>query len=211
MEEKLIQQSEFFKYLYVAGKIEESDTSVNKNDENVTANQFYFPEFANKLRNWYLPTCPLWSRLMTSIIKKKEAAVISKEITVRNITDDINTNAQPEECFRIKKYSSFKDKGISIFKIIKKNYKDNIDLQRETVDGCRLHEFSKRKRSARKKQDKCLIKVCEKIMNGVKGPLYGHQTDDRDSLSDTNMPEEDQENWGINRKKKKIKKVMVLS
>ena len=98
---------------------------------------------------------------MTSIIKKKEAAVISKEITVRNITDDINTNAQPEDCFRIKKYSSFKDKGISIFKIIKKNYEDNIDLQRETVDGCRLHEFSKHKRSARKKQDKCLIKVCE--------------------------------------------------
>ena len=95
VEEKLVlvQQSKFFKYWNVVGKNEESDTSVNKNDENVTANQFYFPEFHNKSRNWYLPTCPLWSRLMTSIIKKKEAAVISKEIIVRNITDDINTNA----------------------------------------------------------------------------------------------------------------------
>ena len=116
MEEKLVQQSKFFKYWNVAGKNEESDTSVKKNDENVTENQFYFPESANKLRNWYLPTYPLWSRLMTSIIKKKEADVISKEITVRNITEDINTNAQPEECFRIKKYSLFKEnlsKGIT--------------------------------------------------------------------------------------------------
>ena len=110
VEEKLVQQSKFFKYWNVAEKNEESDASINKNDEYVTANQFYFPEFANKLRNWYLPTCPLWSRLMTSIIKKKEAAVISKEIIVRNITEDINTNAQAEECFRIKKYSLFKEK-----------------------------------------------------------------------------------------------------
>ena len=72
MEEKLKQQSKFFTYWNVAGKNEESDASVNKNDENVTANQFYYPEFANKLRNWYLSTCPLWNRLMTSIIKKKK-------------------------------------------------------------------------------------------------------------------------------------------
>ena len=112
--EKLVQQSKFFKYWNVAGKNEESDASVNKNDENVTANQFYFPEFANKLRNWYLPTCPLWSRLMTSIIKNKEAAAISKDIIVRNITEEINTNAQAERCFCIKKYSYLKRK-MSVF------------------------------------------------------------------------------------------------
>ena len=50
VEENLVQQSNFFKYWNVAGN-EESDASVNKNDENVSANQFYFPEFANKLRN----------------------------------------------------------------------------------------------------------------------------------------------------------------
>ena len=111
----LVEQSNFFKFWNVAGKNEESDTSVNKNDENVTANQFYFPEFNNKSRNWYLPTCPLWSRLMTSIIKKKEGAIISKEIIVRNITEDINTNAQAEECFRVKEYGSFKEKEMSVF------------------------------------------------------------------------------------------------
>ena len=31
---------------------------------------------------------------MTSIVKKKEAAIISKEIIIRNVTKDINTNAQ---------------------------------------------------------------------------------------------------------------------
>ena len=40
---------------------------------------------------------------MENIIKKKEAAVISKEIIVRNIMVDINTNAQAEEWFRIKR------------------------------------------------------------------------------------------------------------
>ena len=153
VEKKLVQQSKFFKYWNVAEKNEESDASVNKNDEKVTANQFYFPEFANKLRNWYLPTCPLWSRLMTSIIKNKEAAAISKDIIVRNITEEINTNAQAEECFRIKKYSSFKEKDVSICEFIKRNYEDNITLQRETVDAC-LHEISKRKNSARKMESK---------------------------------------------------------
>ena len=102
-EEKLVQQLRFFKNWDIAWRKEESDTSVNKDYEKVTANQFYFPEFAKKLRNWYLPACPFWSRLMENIIKKKEAAVISKEIIVRNIMVDINTNAQAEEWFRIKR------------------------------------------------------------------------------------------------------------
>ena len=80
VEEKLKQQSKFCKYWNVAEKNEESDTSVNKNDENITANQFYYPEFANKLRNWYLPTCPLWSRLMASIIKRKKLLLFRKKL-----------------------------------------------------------------------------------------------------------------------------------
>ena len=38
VEVKLVQQSNFFKYWNVAGRNEESDTCVNKDDENVTAN-----------------------------------------------------------------------------------------------------------------------------------------------------------------------------
>ena len=142
---------------------------------------------------------------MTSIIKNKEAAAISKDIIVRNITEEINTNAQAEECFRIKKYSSFKEKDVSIREFIKRNNEDNIALQRETVDAC-LHEISKRKKLTRKDQDKFLTKVCEKIMNGVSGPLYA-QTGDEDSLRDTNKPKEDQEKCGLNRKVKKLKRL----
>ena len=58
MEEKLVQKSKHFKYWNLAGRNAQSDTSVNKAVENVTANQFNFLEFAN-----------MWSRLMTSIIK----------------------------------------------------------------------------------------------------------------------------------------------
>ena len=43
-------------------------------------------------------------------------------------------------------------------------------------------------------------------MNGVIGPLYGHQTDDEDSLSDTNKPKEDHKKWGLNKKVKKLKR-----
>ena len=70
-------------------------------------------------------------QIMTSIVKQKEST-ISKEIIVQNITEDTNTNAQAEECLRIKKYSSFKEKDISICEFIKRNYKDNTALQRET-------------------------------------------------------------------------------
>ena len=45
------------------------------------------------------------------------------------------------------------------------------------MDAC-LHEISKRKKSARKKQDKCLIKVCGKIMHDVKGTLEGEADDE---------------------------------
>ena len=55
-------------------------------------------------------------------------------------------------------------------------------------------------------QHKCLIKICEKIINGFKGPFYGYQTDNEDSLSDTNKPKEDQEKWSLNRKDKTLKR-----
>ena len=61
--------------------------------------------------------------------------MISKEIIVRNVTEDINTNAQVEECFRIKQYSSFKEKDVSICEFIKRNYEDKITLQKETGDA----------------------------------------------------------------------------
>ena len=67
-------------------------------------------------------------------------------------------------------------KDVSICELIKRNY-EGIALQRKTMDAC-LHEISKRKKSARKKQDKCLIKVCEKIMHDVKGTLEGEADDE---------------------------------
>ena len=49
-----------------------------------------------------------------------------------------------------------------------------------------------------------LMKVCEKIMNDAVGPMDG-QTDNEDSLSDTNKPKVDEEKSGLNRKVKKLK------
>ena len=41
--------------------------------------------------------------------------------------------------------------------------------------------------------------MCEKIMNDAKGP-FDCQTDDKDSLSDTNKPKKDEEKWDLKRK-----------
>ena len=95
---------------------------------------------------------------------------------------------------------------MSVFaNLSKRIYEDSIVLQRQTVDAC-LHETSKRKKLIRKDQDKCLTKVCEKIMNYVNGPLYA-QTGDEHSLRDTPKPKEDQEKWGLNRKVNKLKRL----
>ena len=49
-----------------------------------------------------------------------------------------------------------------------------------------------------------LMKVYEKIVNDAIGALDG-QTDNEDSLSDTNKPKVDEEKSGLNRKVKKLK------
>ena len=67
---------------------------------------------------------------MKSILKKIEAAVISKEIIVLNITKDINNKAQVEECFHIKKDNSFKEEDVGIWEFIK-NFDDNMLYKEE--------------------------------------------------------------------------------
>ena len=59
---------------------------------------------------------------MASIIKKKEAAVVLKEIIVRNTTEDININAQAEELLKSivhlkRKMSVFRNLSKEITKI----------------------------------------------------------------------------------------------
>ena len=61
------------------------------------------------------------------------------------------------------------------------------------MDVC-LHEISKYIKLAGKKQDKCIIKVCEKIMNDVKGPR-DRQKDIEDRLSDKISQMKMDKNW----------------
>ena len=82
---------------------------------------------------------------MTSIMKKKEAAAISKRKT-------------------------------SVFANLSKGVTKAILLYKEKRWKHVYMKFWKVKKSARKKQVKCLIKVSEKIINYIKGPLDG-QTD----------------------------------
>ena len=61
------------------------------------------------------------------------------------------------------------------------------------MDVC-LYEISKYIKLAGKKQDKCIIKVCEKIMNDVKGPR-DRQKDIEDRLSDKISQMKMDKNW----------------
>ena len=61
--------------------------------------QFFCMEVIPKLISWYLPTIPLWTKLVN--IDAKNCAQLDKydSLPLRALKDDINTNAQAEEFF----------------------------------------------------------------------------------------------------------------
>ena len=69
-----------------------------------TKNQYYCPDFVTKLKSFYLLTVPLWTKLMEEKIKNKNEHL--KDLLIRTLYTETNTNAQVEEYFKIKEHSS---------------------------------------------------------------------------------------------------------
>ena len=93
-----------------------------------TKNQYYCPDFVTALKSFYLPTVPLWTKLMEEKIKNKNEHLKLKDLPIRTIYTETNTNAQDEECFKIKKHSSNINQNINLTEFLELNYHDNCGL-----------------------------------------------------------------------------------
>ena len=55
----------------------------NKSKEKQTKNQYYCPDFIDRLKRFYLPTIPLWTKIMQNKVKKKIKRKVCK-LTYQN-------------------------------------------------------------------------------------------------------------------------------
>ena len=110
-EERLIvanQFSEFWSKYFIKKNV------VTTSSGTATKNQYYYPDFVTKLKSCYLPTVPLWTKLMDEKIKNKNEHLKLTDLPIRTIYTETNTNAQVEECFKIKKHSSNINQNINL-------------------------------------------------------------------------------------------------
>ena len=97
----------------------------NKSKEKQTKNQYYCPDFIDRLKRFYLSTIPLWTKIMQNKVKKKNKKKKKKSnekfanLPIRTIFAETNTNAQAEECFKKKKYSSRLNENMNIVEFLK--------------------------------------------------------------------------------------------
>ena len=92
-EERLIvgsQFSEFWSKYVIKGNV------VTTSSGTATKNQYYCSDFVTKMKYFYLPTVPLWTKLMEEKIKNKNEHLRLKDLPIRTIYTETNTNAQTE-------------------------------------------------------------------------------------------------------------------
>ena len=90
----------------------------NKSKEKQTKNQYYCPDL-DRLKCFYLSTIPLWTKIMQNKVKKNKSNEKFANLPVRTIFAETNTNAQAEECFKIKKYSLRLNENMNIVEFFK--------------------------------------------------------------------------------------------
>ena len=113
------QFSEFWSKYFIKENV------VTTSSGTATKNQCYCTDFVTKLKSFYLPTVPLWTKLMEEKIKNKNEHLKLKDLPIKTIYTETNTNAQVEECFKIKKHSSNINPNINLTEFLELNYHDN--------------------------------------------------------------------------------------
>ena len=63
-------------------------------------------DFIDRLKCFYLPMIPLWIKVHAKQSEKEQIKRNVCKLPIRTIFAESNTNAQVEECFEIKEYSS---------------------------------------------------------------------------------------------------------
>ena len=123
------QFSEFWSKYFI------KENAVTTSSGTATKNQYYCPDFVTKLKSFYLPTVPLWTKLMEEKIKSKNEHLKLKDLPIRTIYTETNNNAQVEECFKIKKHSSNIKQNINLTEFLELNYHDNCGLFRASAES----------------------------------------------------------------------------
>ena len=83
--------SEFWSKYFI--KENTASTSVGA----VTKKQYYCFDFVTKIKSFYLPTIPLWTKLMEKKVKTKNEHLKLKDSHIRIIYTETNTNVRAEE------------------------------------------------------------------------------------------------------------------
>ena len=69
----------------------------NESKEKQTKNLYYCPDFIDRLKRCYLPTIPLWAKIMQNKLKKDKSNKKFANLPIRTIFAETNTNPQTEE------------------------------------------------------------------------------------------------------------------
>ena len=126
----------------------EEDLSSDDQEDGAKLNYNYNPHFYEKLEKHYLPSCPLWTKIVVGEISRSFDSDNFGE-NVHTVKDVVNTNTYAEEFFRIKKRVSFLNTNkLPLHRFIEINYADNEQIYHTASAGIlkELSSVKKRKK-----------------------------------------------------------------
>ena len=135
---------------------------INPLNESVgESNKYYMPAFFDYIAKNYLPSCLLWSNLLLGNLSRHNvdySPTLSSGTHSRNYLTDNQTNGEIEVFFKMKKNCSFKGQShLRIDTFIGENWKDNLALQRQFIDGIIKQDTKIRQPTLRKLKTLCSV------------------------------------------------------
>ena len=136
----------------------------NKSIKKQTKNQYYCPDFIDWLKRFCLPTISLWTKIMQNKVKKSKSNEKFANLLIRTTVEETNNNAQADECFKIKKYSSRLNENMNIAEFLRLNFLDNLRTFRASAEA-----FMRKLASLKSKDKKKFSKeqqLCQNMLIG---------------------------------------------
>ena len=112
----------------------------------------------DRLKRLYLPTIPLWTKIMQNKVKKNKSNEKFVNLPIRIFFAETNTNVQAEKCFKIKKYSSWLNENMNIAEFLRLNVLDNLVNFRISPEAI-IRELASLKSKVKKKFSS-FVRIC---------------------------------------------------
>ena len=151
---------------------------------------------------------------MQNKLKKNKSNEKFANLPIRTIFAETNTNAQAEECFKIKKYSSRLNENMNIVEFLKLNFLDNLGIFRTSAEAF-IRELvslkSKDKKKFSKAQQLCQNMLIDqdgksKITKQTKIPSTSSENESEVDDSKEDQAKAAKEEWFDKHKKSKRKR-----